>query len=99
MTKTIAITAIVLVAVVMGMSSVVTMMPNAYAGVQREGFCPRDFAEQFTYNISRELRDQAQLIDGADGTLDFIVCVKEINAPRTQAVRTIIVDNNIPIST
>jgi len=103
MTKTVAITAIVSIAVIMGMSSVVPMMSNAYAGAlppppDPEGVCPSDF-QRVPSNVfpTAKLADRAQLIDEADGVADELVCTKTIITPR--GVRTIIVDNNLPIST
>jgi len=98
MNRKLAITAIVLVAVVMGLSSVVPMMPMAYAGVPLEGACPADFVLMEIISIEASIQARAIAIDEADGVPDELVCTKRIFSAHGH-VRTIIIDNNIPIST
>ena len=93
MTKTLAITAIVLVAVVMGISSVVPMMPKTYAGLG-EGDCPKGFDLELVISCTK--RERAEFVDAADGVADGLVCIKEIKTPRGE--RTIIIDNHLPFS-
>ena len=94
MNKTLTITAIVLVAVVMGMSAVAPMMPTAYA-VDPEGTCPQSFFSETIFSLSSDLRVRAAAIDAADGTADGLVCIKIIR--NAAEARFIIVDNNIPL--
>jgi len=94
--KTLAITAIVLVAVVMGISAVVPMMPTAYADPV-EGRCPSDFVLVGIFSLPTDLWARAGTIDRADGTIDSAVCKKVISTP--QGDRIAIVDNNLPITT
>jgi len=95
LTKTLAITAIVLVAVIMGMSSVVPMMPKAYAGIDNfEGVCPSGFDLEAISDIT--FPTQAIVVEERNGVVDGFVCIKTVETPRGD--RTIIVDNTVPFS-
>jgi len=100
MTKTVVITAIVLVAIVMGLSSVVPMMPMAYAGggaprpSPTEGGCPGNFDLTSIASIgSNSLAARAKAVDKADGVADLFVCINTIVTPRGS--HTIIIDNKV----
>jgi len=97
MNKTIVISAIALVAVIMGMSAIVPMIPKAYAAVL-EGTCPPTFVLTAIADLPSELRAQAVAIDERDGIADRFVCIKIIDDPTSDDDRTIIVDNNLPIA-
>lgn len=94
--RALGITAIVsIVVIVMGMSSVVPMMPKAYAGINNfEGECPSGFGlEEITFIT---FPTQAIVVEERNGVVDGFVCTKTVETPRGE--RTIIVDNTVPFS-
>ncbi len=89
--KALAITAIVSVAVIMGMSAVAPAM--AIPG-GAEGDCPKAFEKVTISDITdTAVRQQAEAVEAANGISDDTVCLKQPPNPRAPLR---IIDNIIP---